>query len=162
MDTGGAAQCSVVDGGFSRYNEATARHCVALARAARDGGVASVAVITPYVEQARRIRRLLNGVDGVECQTVHRFQGSERDLVVLDTVDAEPHRPGVLLAGSGPGAQAANLLNVAVSRARGKLIIVADREYFQARASASALTALLDACVKVGQCHGFPDEPSRP
>lgn len=63
-----------------------------------------MAIITPYVEQSRSIRRLLRAgpeLSGkVECRTVHRFQGGERDMVILDTVDAEPLPPGILLAGS--------------------------------------------------------------
>ena len=47
------------EGGFSRYNESTARLCAELAVQAVHDGIDSVAIITPYVEQSRRIRRLL-------------------------------------------------------------------------------------------------------
>ena len=63
-------------------------------------GADSVAIITRYADQARAIRaRLKEGAadqaDGrrIECSTVHRFQGQERDIVILDTVDAEPMTP---------------------------------------------------------------------
>lgn len=151
VDSADKAQCAVVAGGYSRYNDVTARYCAALALEARASGLASVAIITPYAEQARRLRSLLQDADGIACHTVHRFQGSERDMVILDTVDTAPHRPGVLLGGTGPEAQAANLLNVGVSRARGKLVIVADVAFFQSRAPGSAVTRLLHEAMAHGK-----------
>src|SRR5256885_16346628 len=102
----------------------------------------SVAVITPCAAQASEIRRLLAArriADAVECSTIHRFQGRECDVVLLDLVDAEPMRPSALV-GDAP-----NLLNVSISRARGKLVIVADVAYFQARAPDGLVAALLTA-----------------
>ena len=59
VDTAGSATCATQEGGFSRYNESTARLCAELAVQAVHDGIDSVAIITPYVEQSRRIRRLL-------------------------------------------------------------------------------------------------------
>ena len=69
-----------------------------LAQQAVSDGIESIAIITPYAEQSRLIKRLLS-VDRslderVECRTVHRFQGGERDMAILDTVDAAPLPPG--------------------------------------------------------------------
>ncbi len=116
--------------------ETTAELAVEAVRGA--GG--SVAVITPYAAQASEIRRLLAARrigDAVECSTIHRFQGRECDIVILDLVDAAPMRPSALLA------DAPNLLNVSISRARGKLVIVADVAYFEAAAPDGLVTALL-------------------
>lgn len=154
VDTAGKTRCRTAAGSFSRYNEGSADCCVELALAAVSDGLDSVAVITPYAEQARLVRRLLAQAGGnaarVECSTVHRFQGNERDLVILDTVDAEPLAPGVLLAGQAPGAEAAHLLNVSISRARGKLVILADLAYFRDRAPTSTVTELLERAVRMG------------
>ena len=49
-------------------------------------------------------------------------------------VDGHPFEPGTLLCGRGPRAASANLLNVSLSRARGKLILIADLEYVRTRA----------------------------
>ncbi|NIA15553.1 MAG: hypothetical protein GWP08_15940, partial [Nitrospiraceae bacterium] len=46
-------------------------------------------------------------------------------------------------SGDGPCSSAGNLLNVSISRARGKLIIVADVNYFARRAPKSVLNAIL-------------------
>jgi AAA domain len=147
VDMAHRSVCARRDGSHSRFNEATARCCTALAFEAVRDGSSSVAVITPYVEQSRLIRRLLSeaGVRGgqVECSTVHRFQGNERDVVILDTVDAPPLPPGVLLSGASPRSAARNVINVSISRARGKLVIVADVPYFEDRAPRGAITELL-------------------
>ncbi|MFB3040949.1 MAG: DEAD/DEAH box helicase, partial [Candidatus Poribacteria bacterium] len=127
VDTESRTTCETEEGGFSRFNENSARLCVDLTMEAIGDGIESVAIITPYVSQSRRIRQLLSSyrmsAEQVHCSTVHRFQGNERDLVIFDTVDASPLSPGVLLSDSFPRSSARNLINVSLSRARGKLII---------------------------------------
>jgi hypothetical protein len=114
--------------GSSRINLVSAEVTADLALEAVRGGATSIAVITPYAAQASEIRKLLAARrigDGVECSTIHRFQGRECDVVIIDLVDAAPMRPSALIA------DAPNLLNVSISRARGKLVIVADVAYFE-------------------------------
>jgi superfamily I DNA and/or RNA helicase len=146
VDTQGKTRCTTRPGSFSRINEQSAALCAQLAADAVAGGIASIAVITPYADQAREIRKQLDrlGTDTsqVECSTVHRFQGHERDMVIFDTVDAPPLRPGVLLSGRGEGSQAAKLINVSLSRARGKLVVVSDVEHFCEAAPGSLINAL--------------------
>jgi superfamily I DNA and/or RNA helicase len=99
------------------------------------------------VAQSRLIRQQLSRfpreAGRVECRTVHRFQGNERDLVILDTVDTAPLTPGVLLTDQSPFSSAKNLLNVSLSRARGKLIILADIPYFNRTSPASIINQML-------------------
>ena len=158
LDTDGRTTCQPGSGGQSRINVATADLCVDLASGAVRAGATSVAVITPYVDQARAIRARLKERAGdhgewrqIECSTVHRFQGQERDVVVLDTVDAEPMKPGMLLSERGVQSMAQNLINVAISRARGKLIIVADVRYFERRAAGSVVTKMIARALAVGR-----------
>ena len=126
--------------------------CVALAREALESKIESIAIITPYAEQSRVITRALRDAGmkrgNVECSTVHRFQGNERDLVILDAVDASPLRPGILLASRDDSSR--KLLNVSLSRARGKLILVADVRYFESRARGSAMQEALEAALASG------------
>jgi hypothetical protein len=128
--------------GSSRINLVSAERTANLAHEAVRAGSASIAVITPYAAQAAEIRRLLAArriADAVECSTIHRFQGRECDVVVIDLVDAHPMRPSALVA------DAPNLLNVSISRARGKLVIVADVAYFEAADPDGLVTKLLRA-----------------
>jgi hypothetical protein len=145
LDTAARTTCQRAAKGNSRVNPASAEVTAQLAFDAVTGGAGSVAVITPYAAQARDIRRLLVARrvgDAVECSTIHRFQGRECDVVIIDLVDAAPMRPGVLLSG-GSHSDAANLINVSVSRARGKLIVVADVGYFETQAAGAIVTTLL-------------------
>jgi AAA domain len=130
--------------GTSRINRTSADRTAALALEAVHGGATSIAVITPYAAQAADIRKLLAARkinDVVECSTIHRFQGRECDVVIIDLVDAAPMRP------SGLVSDAPNLLNVSLSRARGKLLIVADVAYFQA--AGGLVATMLRACATI-------------
>jgi len=146
VDTGGRTRCTTRPGSYSRINEESAALCAQLATDAVATGMGSIAIITPYADQAREIRKQLDrlGSDGarIECSTVHRFQGHERDMVIFDTVDAPPLRPGVLLSGRGEDSHAANLINVSLSRARGKLVVVSDVDHFRSLAPESLVNSL--------------------
>jgi superfamily I DNA and/or RNA helicase len=154
LDTENQTTCATREGSYSRFNEKTAQACVALAVEAVREGIESVAIITPYVAQSRLIRQLLadfpREANYIEGQTVHRFQGGERDLVILDTVDTAPLSPGVLLAGHSPNSSAQNLINVSISRARGKLIIVSDVDYFRVHAPHSIINQMLRQAIQTG------------
>jgi tRNA A-37 threonylcarbamoyl transferase component Bud32 len=84
----------------------------------------SVAVITGYASQARQIRteiRRDTTLDqlGVECATVHAFQGREVDICIYSVARRnKEHRIGMLSDWRH--------LNVALSRARDYLVIVGD------------------------------------
>lgn len=151
----GRSICARRDGSSSRYNEATAALCCNLAKQAIASDAGSIAIITPYAEQSRLIRKLLSDAaipaSQVECSTVHRFQGNERDVVILDTVDAPPFRPGVLLSDESPYSSAANLLNVSVSRACGKLIVVSEIDQFLNHSPESVIAELLRRMALVGK-----------
>lgn len=155
VDTAGRTACDRAARGSSRVNPASAEITAGLAFDAVADGATSVAVITPYAAQARDIRQRLVARrigDAVECSTIHRFQGRECDVVIIDLVDAAPMRLGILLSGTGLSADVAHLLNVSISRARGKLVIVADVAYFEAQAPGGIATAILRAARRDGAC----------
>lgn len=142
VDLEGRSECAQKKGSYSRYNEESARRCIAIVKAIPP--LYTVGIIAPYAAQVKLVRELLAplpGSDSIECATVHKFQGSEKDVIVLDLTDSSPLPPGVLTRGK----DAVNLLNVAVSRARGKLIVIAEADYFLARAPGSAAAELIRA-----------------
>ena len=128
LDTSGLEpQVERADG--SRRNRAHAEVVADfLAQAARDG-FSEIAVVSPYRAQTRALRDLVRRRLGraapadLRISTIHRFQGREKRLVIIDTVDAPPGRSWFLderRNGDFP-----RLLNVALSRARENLVIVA-------------------------------------
>ena len=77
----------------------------------RDKGYESVGIITPYKDQVAAIQQQLGGL---EVATVHKFQGREKDAIVLTSVD------NVI----GEFVDDPRMLNVAVSRAVKSLTVV--------------------------------------
>jgi hypothetical protein len=85
-------------------------------------------IITPYAAQARLIRKMLEeaGLEArVQVGTVHRFQGLEANVIIFDLVDSPPLKP-TLFTGDSHGSSAMKLINVALTRAKHKLIFVGD------------------------------------
>ncbi|MFZ5901844.1 MAG: DEAD/DEAH box helicase [Bacillota bacterium] len=141
-----ALPSAVYKSGSSRINPMSALVTVTQAAIALAAGQRSVALITPYVAQARLLRALAHELypawsrseDQESClyvATVHRFQGSERDVVFLDLVEGYPLKaPGRLLTDvAGDGVR--RLINVALTRARGKCVVVAHAAYLESRLS---------------------------
>jgi len=85
-------------------------------------------VLSPYRSQARVLAALGAGAEQLDVATIHRFQGGERDAVVVDITDAGPMDRASALTGTD-AELSMRLLNVAASRARGKLIVVADLDF---------------------------------
>ena len=77
-----------------------------------------IAVITPYAAQARWLRAELKAVD-VEVDTVDGFQGREKEAVVVSLVRS--NREGEIGFLSD-----VRRMNVALTRARRKLIVIGD------------------------------------
>lgn len=84
----------------------------------------SIGVITPFVNQKKLIEDTLsaNGLKNVSCGTVHAFQGDEKDVVLFSTVLTNQTQRGTYdwLKNNK------ELINVATSRAKDKLIVLAD------------------------------------
>lgn len=98
-------------------------------------GISSIGYITPFRAQANLMELLLKelheneyGNGEMVSATVHRFQGSEKDLIVFDVVDGFPqNRPSMLIAGK----DSERLVNVAMTRAKAKFIHVCDQNYIR-------------------------------
>ena len=73
-----------------------------------------VGIIAPYNNQVRRIRDDEDIDEGFEVYTVHKYQGRQRDAIIISTVDNR----------YSDFVNNAHLLNVSVSRAKNQLILV--------------------------------------
>lgn len=113
---------------FSRWNPLSALVAAALADTLAADGLDSVGVISPYRAQTRLLAAATHDDASITAATIHRFQGSECDAVVLDLTDG-PGQKGPSRLTGGDRELALRLLNVAASRARGKLVVVVDRAF---------------------------------
>ena len=95
-----------------------------------------VGIITPYSAQSRMILSMIRDLrekdklyNRIICATVHQFQGSECPVIIYDAVDCfREAYPGVLLT-SMKNNNANRLFNVALTRAKGKFILVGNRDF---------------------------------
>jgi DNA replication ATP-dependent helicase Dna2 len=111
---------------------------IVLDRIVRQGGnPGDIVVVSPFRAQLRLIRTLVRrGLDAAGnagplpvIDTVERIQGQERELVVVSLVASDPDH----LAGDAAGFfYSGNRLNVTMTRARTKLIVVASPLAFTA------------------------------
>ncbi len=138
--------------GSSRLNFLSAMLCCELCeiilrkdrtRHEENGNDRGIIIQCPYQPHAKFIKILLEenklSDDGsketklshdVEVGTIHSFQGSEADVVIFDLVNDEPHwRIGLFMAKND--ANTKKLVNVGITRARHRLIIVGDFHYIE-------------------------------
>jgi AAA domain/PLD-like domain len=92
-----------------------------------------IGLISPYAAQAEILANTCRdlGVE-IDCGTVHRFQGDERDVIVLDLTEApgEADYLGRPMRGGRASDAGARLINVALTRARKHLILVTHVGHF--------------------------------
>lgn len=119
------------DGGA--INEPEAQAVVTeIERLVKQGYRGSVGVVSPFRAQANRIRDIafnkaeLNSRVGdidLLVDTVHKFQGDERDVMIFSPVVSSGISSGALnFLNNNP-----NLFNVAITRARAALVVVGDK-----------------------------------
>lgn len=127
-----------IAGSYSRANPLHALIAASVASRLVGETDGDAAVVTPYRAQARLLeaaRRDLADGDRIAVATVHRFQGSERDSIVFDLVDAATEQQASRLTGADVET-ALRLVNVALSRPRGKLIVLANGRFIEERHAA--------------------------
>jgi superfamily I DNA and/or RNA helicase len=119
IDTAGASHDEELDGS-SRLNRQEAELVARKVQALLDAGVAAeaIAVIAPYSAQVRLLREKLP-IAGLEIDSVDGFQGREKEAVVLSLVRSNAEGEVGFLAD-------VRRMNVALTRARRKLLVIGD------------------------------------
>ncbi len=94
----------------------------AIVRYAKAHSDLSIGVITPFANQRDLIQQTLNqkGVQNATCGTVHAYQGDEKDVVLFSLALTDRTMPGTYKWLT----ENRELINVATSRARDKLVVV--------------------------------------
>jgi DNA replication ATP-dependent helicase Dna2 len=117
-----------------------------------------IGIVTPYRAQGRAIRNLLRQVvtdpaqrREIVCDTVERMQGQERDVIIVSLTTSNP----AFAADLAEFFFQPERLNVAITRARKKLIIVGSRHVLSAEppdpelaAGVAMLADLLGTCAR--------------
>lgn len=106
--------------GSSRLNPREAELVVRKVRALLAAGLTprQIAVIAPYAAQVRLLRELAS-IDGLDVDTVDGFQGREKEAIVISLVRSNAEGEIGFLGD-------VRRMNVALTRARRKLIVVGD------------------------------------
>ncbi|MBQ3337398.1 MAG: AAA family ATPase [Selenomonadaceae bacterium] len=117
-------QDKLAGGKSGPYNEREISVAAALLKKLRENFSGRIALITPYKNQNKKLRRKLNEeqLKGVAVNTIDAFQGDEADVVIYCTTRAQ--------VPTNYFSDAARL-NVAFSRARNLLIIIGALKYFR-------------------------------
>jgi superfamily I DNA and/or RNA helicase len=125
----------------STFNPGHAERVAAEARRLLSRGLppGELAVIAAYAAQARRLRELLRAerAAGVEIGTVDGFQGREKEAVIVDLVRSNEHGEIGFLADT-------RRMNVALTRARRFLLVVADSATLGSHPYYSSFLAYVD------------------
>jgi hypothetical protein len=88
----------------------------------------SIGVITPHNAQKGLLKNMLaDGCEGTRVDTVERYQGGEADFIIISSTVSDPD----YVRSESEFLLNLNRINVAISRMKKKLVIVASRSIFE-------------------------------
>jgi len=111
-------------------NALEVENCINLLKKLRkENPKASIGIITPFKHQKEAIIKELNRVPDTQdilCDTVHKFQGDERDIILFSLVVSTNSRPSLI---NFINLYSPYIINVAVTRARSALYIIGNKSF---------------------------------
>lgn len=104
-----------------------------------------IGIIVPYNAQVCNIHRYMKqaGIEGIKVNTVHAFQGQEKDVIIYDITDNNIE-PSLLTKNW-------KLLNVALSRAKRFLCIIGNEEYLMSDMFPPDMTSRFEKMIEKGE-----------
>jgi len=123
--------CALQLGTYSRYNLLHALIVRNIVYYLQERGNIEIGVISPFAAQTRLLRSLMPKESQRFVATVHRFQGNEKAFMIVDLTEAKGTRPSKFLCAKSIEEDGARLLNVAFSRAKERIILMADFDYLR-------------------------------
>jgi len=123
------AWCSQISTG-GRFNLYHALACATLAKKiVQQTPDCKIGIVTPYRHQARLINKIAKDwqlLDRVRVSTIHMFQGGEQQIIIFDTTEGIGLKTAPMLDDTKRDSDALRVLNVAVTRAKDRLYLVAN------------------------------------
>jgi hypothetical protein len=123
------AWCSRISTG-GRFNLYHALVCTTLAhKIINQLPECRIGIITPYSHQARLINKIAKDwqlSDKVRVSTIYRFQGGEEQIIIFDTTEGIGLKTAPMLDDQTHNSDALRVINVAMTRAKDKLYVVAN------------------------------------
>jgi superfamily I DNA and/or RNA helicase len=110
----------------SYYNLYHALLAIELSKQAINSGYDKIGIISPFRAQTNLLRKMVKDQkleEKVVADTVHRFQGHEKQIIIFDTTTADSTK---LTDDKSEGKGDEKLINVALSRAIEKCILIVD------------------------------------
>jgi DNA replication ATP-dependent helicase Dna2 len=127
-----------------------------LVEMARSAGIPeeAMAIISPYRSQVSHLIDKVRSKNlGVECLTIDKAQGKDKDMVIVSLVRSNDTRaPGKLL-------DDARRVNVAITRAKSKLVLIGDSSTLK---NLTLFDTILTFLSHQGWVHGIAQVPSHP
>ena len=136
IDTCDELEERVRKGSTSRENPGEARLVKDVAERLLNMGIKpeDIAVISPYDDQVAQIKRMLH-VEGLEIKTVDGFQGREKEVVIVSFVRSNK-------SGTIGFLKDLRRLNVSITRAKRKLVLIGDSNTLESEGCYRRLVAL--------------------
>ena len=152
----------------SYFNSIEIEEIIKIIQNIKDYNSISIGVVTPYREQANRINIKLHKIISeddfiskrIYADTIHGYQGDEKDVMIFSLVVSNLkniyHSKNIKIDKTKIKERIlsfyrnqSNLINVALTRARSRLIIVGNKEFCR-NSSVDLLVALLEYCENIG------------
>jgi predicted DNA helicase len=136
IDTCDELEERVRKGSTSRENPGEAQLVKDIAERLLNRGIRpeDIAVISPYDDQVAQIKRMLH-VEGLEIKTVDGFQGREKEVVIVSFVRSNK-------SGTIGFLKDLRRLNVSITRAKRKLVLIGDSNTLESEGCYRRLVAL--------------------
>lgn len=111
-------------------NALEVENCINLVKQLRqENPKASIGIITPFKHQKEAIIKELNRVSDTQdilCDTVHKFQGDEKDIILFSLVVSTNSKPSLI---NFINLYSPYIINVAITRARSALYIIGNKSF---------------------------------
>lgn len=153
FDTSEVGTIAVKTDTGSYYNLYNALLAVDIAKQAIKSGYKTIGIISPFRAQVNLIQKILkdeNTDDKVVVDTVHKFQGGEKQIIIFDITTTNQTK---LTDDSQDGGDDEKLINVAFSRTQEKCIVIVDSKSLLVKHS---LSSKLRMFVEYSRLNNYP------